>query len=119
MQTHISINSPGFDEIDKSARDYAQLGLELQVTELDMDMKDNSEEMLQKQAIRYKRLFLYFKKWCDDGIKLTNVTFWGTTDNRSWLNRPGASSYPMLFNANLEKKPAYYGAIQHPDIPLY
>lgn len=119
MQTHISIDSPGLGDIDRSTRDYAELGLEIQVTELDMDLKDNDEENMIKQAIRYKRLFLYFMKWCEDGIKLTNVTFWGTTDNRSWLNKPGASTYPLLFDANMEKKPAYYGVIQDPDIPLY
>lgn len=119
MQTHISIDSPSLIDIDESTRKYAELGLEIQVTELDMDLKDNSEESLLKQASRYKRLFLYFMKWCEDGIKLTNVTFWGSNDVRSWLNRPGVRSYPLLFNDNLEKKPAYYGAIQHPDIPIY
>lgn len=119
LQTHISFDSPSLSDIDSTARSLAELGLELQVTELDMNMPTNTEEDLAKQATRYKRLFLYFKKWVDDGIKLTNVTFWGTTDDRSWLNKANAPSYPLLFDKNFEKKPAYYGVIQDPEVKLY
>ncbi len=119
LQTHISIDSPSINDIDSTARSLAELGLELQVTELDMNMSANTEEDLAKQASRYRRLFLYFKKWVDDGIKLTSVTFWGTTDDRSWLNKPNAPSYPLLFDKNFEKKPAYFGVIQDPEVKLY
>ena len=119
MQTHIKLDSPSLGAIDESTRSYAELGLEIQVTELDVDMETNTEEDLAKQATRYRRLFLYFIKWKQDGIKLTNVTFWGTTDDRSWLNKPNEPSYPLLFDASIEKKPAYFGAIQDPAIPVY
>ena len=119
LQTHIGFDSPSLSDIDSTARSLAELDLELQVTELDMDMSTNTEEDLAKQATRYKRLFIYFKKWVDDGIKLTNVTFWGTTDDRSWLNKANAPSYPLLFDKNFEKKPAYYGVIQDPEVKLY
>ncbi len=119
MQTHIGIDSPSLTDIDQTARSLAELGLELQVTELDMDMKTNTPEDLAKQATRYKRLFLYFKKWVDDGIKLTSVTFWGTTDDRSWLNKANEPTYPLLFDASFQKKPAYFGVIQDPEVKLY
>ena len=119
LQTHISVDSPSLNDIDTTARSLAELGLELQVTELDMGMASNTEEDLAKQATRYRRLFLYFRKWVEDGIKLTNVTFWGTTDDRSWLNKANAPSYPLLFDQNFEKKPAYYGVLQDPEIKLY
>ncbi len=119
LQTHIGIDSPSLSDIDSTARSLAELGLELQVTELDMNMPTNTEENLAKQGTRYKRLFIYFKKWVEDGIKLTNVTFWGTTDDRSWLNKANAPSYPLLFDKNFEKKPAYYGVLQDPEVRLY
>ncbi|HKL99458.1 MAG TPA: endo-1,4-beta-xylanase [Mobilitalea sp.] len=119
MQTHIGLESPSLSDIDSTTRSFAELDIEIQITELDIDMKSNTEEDFARQGMRYKRLFLYIKKWVDDGIKLTNVTFWGTTDNRSWLNKSFEPSYPLLFNEDLTKKPAYYGAIQDPEIPLY
>ncbi|MHB8129051.1 MAG: endo-1,4-beta-xylanase [Mobilitalea sp.] len=119
MQTHISMDNPSLSTIDSSVRAYAELDLELQVTELDVGLESNTEEDFLDQATRYKRLFLYFKKWKEDGIKLTSVTFWGTTDNKSWLNKSNLPSYPLLFNDKLEKKPAYFGVMQDPDIPLY
>ena len=119
LQTHIGIDSPSLNDIDSTARSLAELDLELQVTELDMNMPGNTEADLAKQATKYRRLFLYFRKWVDDGIKLTNVTFWGTTDDRSWLNKANEPSYPLLFDKNFEKKPAYYGVIQDPEVKLY
>ncbi|MBH1939274.1 endo-1,4-beta-xylanase [Mobilitalea sibirica] len=119
MQTHVKVDAPSLTDIDASVRAYAELDVELQVTELDVDLKGNTEEDIMKQATRYKRMFLYFKKWRDEGVNLTNVTFWGTIDGRSWLNKANEPSYPLLFDDNLEKKPAYFGVIQDPDIPLY
>lgn len=119
MQTHITTASPNLMQIDSSARKYAELGLELQVTELDMNTALNTEDEFTKQATRYKRLFLYFKKWKDDGINLSCVTFWGVSDNQSWLNAANKPAYPLLFNADLSKKPAFFGVLQDPSIPLY
>lgn len=119
MQTHINMTSPSLTDIDSSVQTYAKLDLELQVTELDMYTTLNTEEELQAQATRYKRLFLYFKKWKESGIKLTSVTFWGTTDDRSWLNKGNLPCYPLLFDKNMEKKPAYDGVLGNPDIALY
>ena len=119
MQTHIGIESPSITVIDSSVRAYAELGLELQITELDVGMTANSEADLLKQATRYKRLFLFIQKWVKDGINLTNVTFWGTTDDRSWLNKPDIPSYPLLFDKDVQKKPAFFGVLQDPTIPLY
>lgn len=120
MQSHNTLNSPTIMDIDTTTREYAKLGLEIQVTELDMAMNTNTEEDLQKQATSYKRLFLFFKKWKDQGINITNVTFWGITDDQSWLNNMnGDTEYPLLFDRDYKKKPAFYGVLQDPKIPLY
>lgn len=120
MQSHISIDSPSIMDIDTTTREYAKLGLEVQVTELDMAMNKNTKADLQKQATNYKRLFILFKRWKDQGIKITNVTFWGITDDQSWLNNlNGDTEYPLLFDDKYKKKPAFYGVLQDPKIPLY
>lgn len=118
LQTHIGDNSPSIADIDASIRRYAQLGLEIQITELDMFLTDNSPEALMKQASRYKRLFLNLTYLKSEGIaNITNVTFWGLSDDISWLSKPGVPTYPLLFDQYLVQKPAFWGAILHPDIP--
>jgi endo-1,4-beta-xylanase len=41
---------------------------------------------------------------------IDRVTFWGVSDGDSWLNGwpvPGRTSYPLLFDRTLGRKPAY------------
>lgn len=119
LQSHIGDRSPSITDIESSIRKYAELELEIQITELDMFMTDNSQEALMKQASRYKRLFLTLKNLKDKGIaNITNITFWGVSDDTSWLNKPGVPNYPLLFDQYLLQKPAFWGAIMHKDIPF-
>ena len=41
---------------------------------------------------------------------VTNVTFWGLTDNTSWLNKDGPN-YPLLFDRSLMPKPAFWALV--------
>jgi endo-1,4-beta-xylanase len=119
LQCHLGNDSPSIADIEYSIKKYAETGLEIHITELDMGLTDNSEEEIMKQGSRYKRLFLILKYLKDKGFaNITNVTFWGMSDDISWLNKPGIPNYPLLFDKYLVQKPAFWGAIQHPDIPL-
>ena len=119
LQCHLGHSSPSIADIEYSIKKYAETGLEIHITELDMGLTDNSEEELMKQGTRYKRLFLILKHLKDKGFaNITNVTFWGMSDDISWLNKPGVPNYPLLFDKYLVQKPAFWGAILHPDIPL-
>lgn len=120
LQNHISVDSPSLIDIDASIREYGELGLEIHITELDMSLKENSEEEFLRQASRYKRLFMFIKNLDEsDAANITNVTFWGLSDDISWLNKPGEPNYPLLFDGYLLQKPAFWGVVQSPDIPLY
>lgn len=120
LQTHIQVESPSLIDIEASIRRYGELGLEIQITELDMGMTENTEEAYLKQAKRYKRLFTIFKNLDEIGAAdITNVTFWGLSDDISWLSKPGQPSYPLLFDQYLLQKPAFWGVVLSPDIPLY
>jgi endo-1,4-beta-xylanase len=65
----------------------------------------------QKLAARYAELFEVFNQQHEH---LTRVTFWGVTDNASWLNDwpiAGRTSYPLLFDQNCQTKPAFHSVI--------
>lgn len=120
LQSHISIDSPSLIKIEESIRKYAELGLEIQLTELDMAMEEYTQEAYNKQAQRYKRLFTLIKNLDETGAaNITNVTFWGLSDDITWLSKPGVPSYPLLFDKYLKQKPAFWGVLLSPDIPLY
>lgn len=120
LQTHLTIDNPSLIDVNTSLMEYGELGLEVQITELDMGLTDNSQQELLRQAKRYKRLFMFIKNNHETGaVKITNITFWGLSDDISWLNKPSQPSYPLLFDNYLLQKPAFWGVIQSPDIPLY
>jgi endo-1,4-beta-xylanase len=120
LQSHYKVDSPSLTDVEASMRKYGELGLELQITELDMGMEENTEEAYMRQAKRYRRLFTIYKNLEETGVvNITNVTFWGLSDDISWLSQPGKPSYPLLFDKYLLQKPAFWGVILSPDIPLY
>ena len=137
MQGHWSLNYPSIKSIEKSIIAFSEAGVDVHITELDIDVlprekgmfgadvkqrsepseKSNPyteglpEEMQQKLANRYSDLFRLFLKHKE---KIKKVTFWGTTDRDSWLNNwpiRGRTSYPLLFDREGEPKPAFYSVI--------
>ena len=119
MQSHIGMSSPTLLDYEETIRKFGETGLEIQITELDINLDSNTEEDFLKEGTRYKRLFFTFKNLVDNGeANITNITVWGLTDEGSWLNKDG-KRYPLLFNQVLETKPAFWGVLMDDGIPLY
>jgi len=101
IQGHWGIDSPTLTEIEESIKMYAQLGLEIHITELDIGMGNYTEE---EQAERYRQIFELFKKYSD---VITNVTLWGLADDASWRG----DENPLLFDRDHEPKPAFWAIV--------
>lgn len=112
MQSHIKMGYPSIDLYEEAIRKYASLGVEVQITELDIDQKSNTAEDQLALAERYRAVFELFKKMKDAGIPLTAVVLWGVTDSTSWIG-----GYPLLFDGDYQAKPAYYAVIDT-DAPI-
>ncbi len=114
MQGHYGTDtSPG--SVEYSIKKFSELGVEVSITELDVAVNGATpsgltEEQEVKQAITYAKLFQLFKKYKDT---IARVTFWGTTDNKSWKSE----TFPCLFNADYTPKQAVY-AVYNPDAYL-
>lgn len=128
LQGHWAINEPSEGQLDSTISRFAELGLTLQITELDISVypkehnarerkeEDNNTaftaEKERKQMEVYKMCFSVFRKYKN---VLSGVTFWNISDKSSWLdNFPvrGRKDYPLLFDANLLPKKAFWEVVK-------
>ncbi|MEM5330898.1 endo-1,4-beta-xylanase [Paraburkholderia sp. JHI2823] len=122
-QMHISVGWPPLPNIKQAFDEVAALGLENQVTELDVSLYSDPGEcwhdpkaclpdlgnpvpsdILRAQAQRYRALFDLFEQ--EPSIKA--VTLWGYSDKHTWLTSTPVprTNLPLLFDADLQPKPA-------------
>ncbi len=123
-QMHINIASPSAEVIEETILMFADLGIEQHITELDMSIYANDtesytvvpENILIRQGKRYKAIFEVFKRQADH---IQSVTFWGLADDHTWLKTfPVARlDLPLLFDEQLQAKPAYWGVVDPTKLP--
>lgn len=107
LQLHID---PGFDTSDtltslgQNIQRLGALGLEVQFTEVDVRLPDNSTSSLAAQAKTYQDLMTV----CLAHSACTAFQTWGFTDKYSWIPAflPGYG-WALPFDENYAKKPAY------------
>lgn len=133
MQAHVGLASD-MKNFEDSIIAYSDLGLRIHLTELDIDVLPSvwnlpvaevstrfeykperdpyinglPKEVDEQLAKAYETLFKILIKHKD---KVDRVTFWGVSDDASWLNGfpiPGRTNYPLLFDRKLEPKSAYF-----------
>lgn len=124
-QTHIGIEYPAVQELDDMLQAFRDLGIEQQITELDMSIyTDDSQsyetfplELQIKQANRYKAIFDVFKKHSD---QITAVIFWGKDDLNTWLRTfpVTRNNWPLLFDERLQAKYAYWALVDPTKVPV-
>ncbi|GBF20455.1 MULTISPECIES: endo-1,4-beta-xylanase [Arenibacter] len=137
MQGHWNLEGPSLEDIEASILAYYNLGLKVMITELDITVLPNPNDLEGaevnqhfensafmnpypaklpdsisiKLAKRYQDIFKLFKKHSE---KISRVTFWGVNDNQSWLNNwpvKGRKNYPLLFDRDYQPKVAYDSVI--------
>lgn len=127
MQCHFRLeDSDAPDRLDKAINSYADEGVKVMITELDVDVlprrgrggdadpyaKGLPADVAEAQARYYKRIFEVVLK---HPKVVTRVTLWGTQDGASWLNGGFGgrrTNYPLLFDRDLKPKPAVAGILE-------
>ncbi|MBR5378948.1 MAG: endo-1,4-beta-xylanase [Clostridia bacterium] len=100
FQCHYQISSPSISQLKKAFEKIAAKGLRLRVSELDVTISGPTASAYEQQAKRYADLMQVYLEYSDQIIA---VHTWGVTDDLSWLS----SQYPLLFDRNLNPKPAF------------
>jgi endo-1,4-beta-xylanase len=136
-QGHFMMDWPSIDDIDKTIAAFAELGVDVMITEMDIDVlpaafdyqgadisvraelqehlnpyPDGLPDEVQQELTRwYREIFEVFLKHRD---AISRVTLWGVTDADSWKNDwpvRGRTNYPLLFDREGKPKPAFFEVI--------
>lgn len=102
MQGHLSDNS-NLSEYEEALMMYSKLVPEVHITELDVKCTCTNINAEYYQAVFYKEFFEMLIRCVKAGAKLTSVTFWGLTDDNSWIR----DANPLLFHGDLTRKRSY------------
>ena len=107
LQFHLELeNPPDFPGVYANIKRFVQLGLDVDVTELDIRIRDEvTDDKLFLQAQQYKTLMEIALAFPECGV----FTTWGFTDAHSWV--PGFFSNAgsaLLFDKSYNPKPAFY-----------
>jgi len=105
FQCHYQTTSPSIAMVRGAMQKIAAKGLKLRVSEMDVTIKDDSAAQQQIQAERYKDLMEVFLEFSD---QIEAVHTWGVSDDLSWL----ASQFPLLFDGQMNPKPAFWAAAE-------
>lgn len=128
LQGHWAVNEPSKAQLDSTLKRFSELGVKLQITELDISVYPKEHERRdrrpedsdtaftgareQKQIEVYKYSFELFRKYKK---YITGITFWNISDRGSWLdNFPvrGRKDFPLLFDRNYQPKKAYWEVVR-------
>lgn len=123
-QMHSNIDRPSSQAIIETINMFSKLGVDNQITELDMSLYSDPEarilsapeELLIRQGYRYRDFFQAFRELKG---KISSVTFWGIADDHTWLtNHPiPRRDLPLLFDEHLQAKYAYWGIVDPSRLP--
>ncbi|MDX3195678.1 endo-1,4-beta-xylanase [Streptomyces sp. MN03-5084-2B] len=98
FQAHFNANSPVPPNYQTTLQNFANLGVDVQLTELDIEGSGTA------QAANFRTV----TSACLAVARCTGITVWGIRDTDSWR----ASGTPLLFDGNGQKKAAYTAVLE-------
>lgn len=112
LQMHITAtNPPSAASISANMRRLADLGLLVNISEMDVRIRD-VQGTLQARLDAQKAVYKSIVEVCVAEPRCDAVTFWGFTDAYSWIDRQFGPDDPLLFDEQYTPKPAFYGVME-------
>lgn len=109
MQTHLDMGYPAIEDIGTNAIDvFKAAGIEIQLTEMDLTDKVQSETSQNNQIAKWYNLMMLLMTEKDSGAKITGIVWWGMSDKYSWRSE----GVPLLFSDYWKAKEHYFQVIE-------
>ena len=109
LQMHIAAqNRPPNADIAANLRRLAELGLVVNISEMDVRIKDVAGEQSTRLTVQ-RREYQEIVALCVAEPACQAVTFWGFTDRYSWIDSFFGPDDPLLFDEVYAAKPAFFG----------
>lgn len=111
MQSHLDARQsldasfPSPNMYKNALEAYSKLGLDIQITELDATIPENSgDQYMDVQTDYYSQIMDAIVEYKDS---ISAVIVWGVTDDRSWR----ANQQPLFFDAEYQAKPCFFSVV--------
>jgi endo-1,4-beta-xylanase len=112
LQMHISATSfPSAAEIQANIQRLADLGLQVNISEMDVRIKDVAGDKAAKLQ-RQRQVYRDVVAACVAVPRCEAVTLWGFTDAHSWIDAAFGADDPLLFDEQYRAKPAFFGVAE-------
>lgn len=111
FQAHFDARfAPSKEEMVANFERFGELGLDVNISELDVRVSRVSGNQAHKLAVQ-KEIYKRVAAACVEAENCKAVTTWGFTDKHSWVDDFFGADDPLLFDENYQKKPAYFGFV--------
>ena len=114
IQAHAMFTVPDIESFRIFLKRIADLGLKIEITELDARLRlfNSYPDPYQAQGEFYEN----FCKACIENPACTGITVWGLSDKTDWYDQMGVFKLHMpnestLFDKDMNAKPAYFGLL--------
>nr|MCU0394100.1 endo-1,4-beta-xylanase [Thermoflexibacter sp.] len=117
LQMHININTSDVG-IQNAINESAKTGLKIHISELDIQLNPDNQnisqptlEMLERQKIKYRTIVKAYNTL--PANQKYGITTWNVGDADSWVRSYlKRNDFPLPFNINYQRKPAYDGILE-------
>jgi GH35 family endo-1,4-beta-xylanase len=111
FQMHLEAqNAPTKEQIKANFERFARLGLSVNISELDVRVTKVPGSLARKLAFQ-KEIYDRVAAACAETRRCRALTSWGFTDAHSWIHATFGPDWPLQFDGNYQKKPAYDGEL--------
>lgn len=109
FQMHLEAqNAPTQEQMKANFERFTALGLQVNISELDVRVTKVPGSLARKLAFQ-KEIYNRVAAACVETRHCRAITSWGFTDAYSWIHSTFGPDWPLQFDGNYAKKPAYEG----------
>jgi GH35 family endo-1,4-beta-xylanase len=109
LQMHLAATSvPASADIRANIQRLADLGLQVNISEMDVRVRDVAGDAAAKLA-RQRQVYREIVAACLSVPRCEAVTLWGFTDAHSWVDGTFGADDPLVFDEQYRAKPAFFG----------